>query len=173
MKHLKFILLALGLTCFTASYAQTVQSYELTYKTQAGATKTTVDTTTDADTTYLYPSFGANNEYGDITYAWAVVPSITGTTTGTVVVQGSQTGTFARSGGSAANGDWVNLTSSTAEYTFSGSISGTTTIYGYCMLPNNQFKYTRLRYVTSGTQTSKITAVGGHGTNGCFLRKHN
>ena len=174
MKKTIFLALLL-ISCTAMSYGQNaVQSYSVTARTQLGAVKTTVDTTTDTDTTYLYPSFnsGENKEFGDVQYCWVVVPSITGTTTGTVIVQGSETGTFVRYQGAGSVSDWVALTSSTAEYNGSSSISisGTAPIYGYFCLPNNQFKFTRIRYVTSGTQTSYIkTTNPGKGVN---LRKH-
>lgn len=143
------------------SYAQSRVSYTLKAMTAAGVGKSTPDTTVNTDTTYLYLSDGttsgvkAFNEYEDLVYSWAAVPSITGTTTSgtTIIAQGSMTGTF------ATVGDWITLIADLTQYNggSSFSISGSTTLYNYFVLPRNQFKYVRLRMITAGTQTSVVT----------------
>lgn len=150
-----------GLAIFGVTDA-TAQGVTFTLKgmTAAGTIKTK-DTTTNTDTTYLvYSKDGSTvtpfTEYEDVVYEW-VNTSITGTCAGTVIAQGSNTGTFA---GPTNAGDWVTLTSSTAQYNGSSSITVTTTLLSqYFVFPNNQFKYIRLRYISSGTQTSVMTGT--------------
>lgn len=178
MKNLKSILIAtlmvVGLSFSNETFAQTRQIFALKAVTQAGVGKATPDTTTNTDTTYLIlpqtltgtsAAIKPYNEYSDLVYSWSLVPGITGTTSGTVVLQGSPTGNFSRS--SAPVSDWVNLTPSTA-YSTSDSTSytgahngsggfGATQLHRRFVMPNNQDKYQRIRFISTGTQTSVIT----------------
>jgi hypothetical protein len=164
-------LIALLIISATVFGQNPIQNYTCTIRTHTGTT-TTVNpvTTTDADTVYLYPSAngdGSFKEFGDVTYSWTAVPSVTGTTTsGTVIIaQGSSTGTHARYG----SGDWVNLISDATQSAVIAPgqtsdalpvhISGSTTLYGYIKLPKIQLKYSRLVIITTGTQTSRFTST--------------
>lgn len=178
MKKIKFIVTLL-LICFTVtSFAQRVTRNMVAYKTVAGAGVACTggrDTTTNGDTTFFYlgQSLGSNStigttlvngdgsmQYGaDVVYSWSAVPSITGTTVGTIYIQGSSTGTFAEYTTVLASQDWVALTADVTQ--FGGgynSVSVTSTVKkGYFILTNCQFKYVRLVYIASGTQTSTVT----------------
>ena len=172
-------ILVLLLICFTTnSFAQRITKNMVAYKTVAGvgvACTNGRDTTANADTTFFYlgASDGSSSTIGttltngdgsikygaDVVYAWSAVPSITGTTTGTIYIQGSQTGTFAEYTTVLASQDWVALTADVTQ--FGGgynSVSVTSTVKrGYFVLTNCQFKYVRFVYITSGTQTSTVT----------------
>lgn len=117
------------------------------------------DTTTNADTSYLYitanasgltiPAITYNN---DIAIAWSNT-QLSGTTGGTVIFQGSMSGTF-----SNLTADWVTLVNDknyalTKDTT---TVSGTTN--GVFICPNCKWRSVRGRYISSGTQTS--TMVG-------------
>lgn len=171
-------IVTLLLICFTVTaFGQRITRNMVAYKTVAGVgTVCTAgrDTTSGADTTFFYLGASTGSTIGtgllngdgsltygaDVVYAWSAVPSITGTTTGTIYIQGSQTGTFAEYTTVLASQDWVNLTADVTQ--FGGgynSVSVTSTVKrGYFVLTNCQFKYVRLVYITSGTQTSTVTA---------------
>lgn len=165
MKHLKIMLMAIGFVSFaTKSQAQEpIQTFTLTCVTNTGTVKAT-DTASATDTIYMKPivnmgkaDSNAIRMYSDIMYDWSVVPGITATTTGTVSYWGSNTGLNPRDIG--ISGDWVALISNTTQYNGASttSISGTSTIYGKLILPNCQFKYVYIRYISSGAgQTSTI-----------------
>ena len=159
MKNLK-IAVFLSLTLLMAFSVPKISSAQVIGYTLGAYTPEEVhkanDTAVNADTTYLQITTGdsALHQYEDVVYEWSVVASITGTTAGTVIAQGSETGIFSNSG------DWVTLVSDVTQYDGSSSISvGATNITGYFILPNVFFKYVRLRYITSGTQTSSITGT--------------
>lgn len=166
MKNLKsiFVFAAIIMVAFSFSpdaYAGSRNTMALKAMTAAGVGKSTPDTTVNTDTTYLYLSDGTTSgvrlfdEYEDLIYYWSATPSITGTTTSgtTIIVQGSMTGTF------ATVGDWVTMVSDATQYNggSSFSISGSTVLYNYFILPRNQFRAIRVRMITAGTQTSVIT----------------
>lgn len=130
------------------------------------------DTSANTDTMYLMMgkagststlmnTDGSTTQYEDVLYTWSTA-SLTGTTayTGTVTFEGSMTGAFYPTGTTAASGsDWVTLTSSTAQYNGSSSITlaGGSNQKGYFILPNNQFKYVRGVIKFSGTGTTAVT----------------
>ncbi len=148
-----FSICAVLMMLATSTFGQSTRSGNLSAMTANGTLKSTPDTTVNVDTTYLYASRSDANQW-DVTYEWSIVPSITGTTTGTIIVQGSNTGTY------AVVGDWVTLISDVTQYNGSSSISvtGSTTI-GYFIFPRCQFKYVRIRYISAGTQTSVLTGT--------------
>jgi hypothetical protein len=155
------IMAILGCAIFSVNDVQAqAATYTLKGMTAAGVVKAK-DTTTNTDTTYLVYStdgstVGSFNYYEDITYEW-VNTSITGTCAGTVIAQGSNTGTFA---GPTNAGDWVTLVSDVAQYNGSSSITVSVGMLSqYFVFPNNKFKYIRLRYISSGTQTSVLTGT--------------
>jgi hypothetical protein len=95
--------------------------------------------------------------YGDVVYEWAVVSGISGTTTGTVTIWGSQTGAFSNSG------DWYQLIADTSQYNpgsaSSIAVSGSGTVRGRFILKGQLPKYVRLRYIAGTTQTSAFTGL--------------
>jgi hypothetical protein len=170
------LMLVLGLTCFTTiSFGQRITKHMVAYTGAGTAATGGRDTTSGADTTYFYlgSSAGSSSTIGtslqngdgsiaygaDVVYSWSAVPSITGTTTGTIYIQGSETGTFATYTTSLASQDWVALTADVTQ--FGGgynTVSVTSSVKkGYFVFTNCQFKYVRLVYITSGTQTSTVT----------------
>jgi len=173
MKHLKitvtiiaFIAIVFGIP--DNAYAQRT-TLSLKAMTAAGAYKATPDTTTDADTTYLYLNDGtagairAYTQYQDLVYNFNLYPSLSGTTTGAITIQGSMTGTHSVS--SAPTSDWVTLTPITT-YSTSDSVSYTSPaagggvwgarMYRQFVIPASQYKYQRIRYISGGTQTSVL-----------------
>ena len=168
MKNLKFMISAIALraaifACNTEAHAtRTVIALKCMRPDSSIVAK---DTCTNADTTYLF-LYDANtggikafNEFEDLIYTWSVVPGITGTTTGTVTIEGSMTGNFSNS--LQPTSDWVPMISDVTQYNGSSSISisGSALMWEYFILPKNQFKYIRIRYITSGTQTSTISGT--------------
>lgn len=146
--------------------AQRRNVYKLSAMRPTGKVISTPDTTVNVDTTYLVlankgdtTGIQAFNEYEDLIYSWSIVPSISGTTTGTVTIEGSMTGVFSNS--TATISDWVVLISDvTQENTSSSvSVSGAAQAFYRFILPKNQFKYIRIRFISAGTQTSVITGT--------------
>lgn len=172
MKNIKIIIAGLAMIFAISSYssdvfAQKRQTFALTALNAAGTVKATPDTTTNTDTTYLVLSDGSTgikpyNEYNDLVYYWSIVPGITGTTTGSIVLQGSMTGTFSAS--ESPISDWVTLTPVTS-YSTADSVSYTSPAAGFTAsrkykqftITTNQYKYHRIRFISGGTQTSVIT----------------
>lgn len=147
---MKKILSIIALFATFVCGAQTgFQRTVMTALTAIGTAKT-YDTTTNVDTSYLVTS--AISGYGDITYYFTNT-TLTGSTSGTVIVQGSQTGTF------ATVGDWVTLVTDKTQSAMTDQyvVSGTTS--GYYSFPKHQFKYIRIRYISAGTQTSRMTGT--------------
>ena len=167
MKNAILILgLAIGLLYSSSGFCQSKRvQVNLVPLTAAGVVNYP-DTIKTNDTAYLY--LGASNsttalangdgsttQFGDVVYEWSTV-GLTGTSTGyvgTVIAQGSMTGTFVE--GSGGLGDWVTLISDVTQYNGSSSIAlvGSTNQFGYFILPKNQFKYVRLRVTGIGTGT--------------------
>lgn len=178
MKQIKSIFLALVLICSTAlAFGQRVTKNMVAYKTVAGAGVACTggrDTTVNADTTFFYlgASDGSSSTIGttlcnsdgsikygaDVVYAWSAA-LLSGTTTGTLYIQGSSTGTFAEYTTVLASQDWVALTADVTQFGggYNSVAVSSTVKRGYFVLTNCQFKYVRLVYVTSGTQTSAVT----------------
>lgn len=145
---MKKYLLIIALFSSFACGAQTgFQTTIMTALTAAGTAKT-FDTTVNVDTTYLVTS--PINGYGDVMYYFTNT-TLTGSTSGTVTIQGSETGTF------ATVGDWVSLVTDKTQSAMTDQyvVSGTTS--GYFALIKHQFKYMRIRYISAGTQTSRMT----------------
>ncbi len=169
MKNLKFLLIAVtlfvsALSFTTEASAQRRAAKTLTAILPSGTLKATDDTTSGIDTAYLALTNGTTltpfNEYEDVVYSWSIVPSITGTTTGTVIAEGSMSGTWSTSASPIS--DWVPLVSGslqTAAFTTT-SVSGTTKAWYHFTIANCLYKYVRLRFISSAaTQTSYL-----HGT---------
>ena len=143
----------LGVGSSISSFAQ-VQSYTLSGMTAAGTVKAR-DTTTNPDTTYLVMTTNGDGSItypGDLVYNWTNT-NISGTTGGSVIYQGSMTGTFAVATG------WTTLVNDKtgALVTDTVTVSGTTK--GTLIIKNNTWKYVRARYISSGTQTSVMTGT--------------
>lgn len=110
------------------------------------------DTTTNADTTYLVA--GALTGYYDVVLHW-INTQLSGTSGGTVIVQGSMVG------GNTFLSDWYTSKNSwTTIYTGAVGLTDTTTVSGTTRgefkISANNWKYIRLRYISSGTQTSTL-----------------
>lgn len=176
MKHLKIIIIALLLICGTAvAYGQTqYKEYTMMSQRPTGAIVAR-DTVTNADTTYLVfdtvhaeshtgacTKGGVPKLYADRIYTWTAVPSITGTCAGTLIFQGSMTGTFSTSASPIS--DWVTLISDVTQYNGASSFAVSNSLYfGYIILPKCHFKYVRAMWISSGTHTSALTGK-------CYVR---
>lgn len=150
----KYIAIAVLLLTSVLGFAQgTTRTGTLAGRTAAGAVKAR-DTTTNTDTSYLYYGSGdANNWNVSLLF---VNTQISGTTGNTMLVQGSNDAT------TAVNGHWYTLKNSTLQ-SISAQAAGiadtATTVGTYFQfnIPNCQYKYLRIRNITSGTQTSVMT----------------
>ncbi len=171
MRNLKKIgLLLLFSAIIFQGFAQNSRVKMPLIATNSAGTIKNPDTTVNADTEYLYlgatngsntliNSDGHTNTFGDAVYEWNYAP--VSATTGTVIAQGSMTGTFVRSGsgviGSGA-GDWCTLISDVTQYNGSSTVNfGPTATNGVFIIPKNQFKYVRLRFVQVGTGSGSAT----------------
>lgn len=178
MKQIKSIFLALVLICSTAlAFGQVTEYKEFTMLCQRpNGTIVARDTVTDADTMYLIfdttvnlaAHSGATTKagfpklYSDRIYTWTAAPSITGTCAGTLIFQGSMTGTFSTSASPVS--DWVTLISNTSQYNGASSFAVSNSLYfGYFILPQCQYKYVRAMWISSGTHTSALTGK-------CYVR---
>ena len=130
---------------------------------QAGTVKT-YDTTVNTDTSYFSIFTGSVlkpiTTWSDIVCSWTNT-TLSGSTAGSVIFQGSQTGAFLRT----ARGDWQTLVCDKlgALATDTVTVSGTTE--GDFIIPNCKWQYIRGRYISSGTQTSTIRAT-------CYIKPH-
>lgn len=174
MKKIKSLLLVVAMTfaATAVTHGQTfIQKLHMLEQTAVGTIKA-ADTTVNTDTTYfildtVYNYDGLSSggttpgmvgSYGDLVIQWTNT-QLSGTSGGSVLFQGSMTGTF------ATVGDWVTLVNDKnyALVKDTVTVSGTTT--GTFIIPNNKFRSVRGRYISSGTQTSVITSTA-------WLRRH-
>lgn len=140
-------IIALAATTITAQ-AQSFRAGTFSAVTAAGTVKA-LDTTTNTDTTYLWDGRADHNQWG-CSFQF-INTQITGTTTMTVLVQGSNDAT------SAVTGNWYSLINDKTQAI--GSVDSLTTknVYSTFNLPACQYKYIRIRNITGGTQTSVMT----------------
>ncbi len=150
---MKRFLLAIVVACSaTMCFAQTgARSGALIAYNAAGTVKQSGDTTTNTDTTYLSNGKSDNDQW-DVQFV-VVNANITGTTTMSMIVQGSDDAT------TITNGTWRTLkTDQTMTYglTDTGTVAGTTYTFIY---PKCQYRKLRVRIITGGTQTSRATGT--------------
>lgn len=150
----KIIILVCGLICATMaqaqSYLQALKAYNAAF-----VYKPTPDTTVNTDTTYLVS--GLIDPYYDLSFV-AINTKVSGTPAGSIIIQGSMDN-FVSS--------VQTLTTNKAEAIFTTdtvtAVNGTTKIEYH--FPNHQLSYYRIRYISSGTQTSVMTGT-------LWARKH-
>jgi hypothetical protein len=118
------------------------------------------DTTSNTDTSYLYFATGGVSGTKEIKYnndlliKWTNT-QLSGTSGGTVILQGSPTGTFTNT-----TGDWqtlINDKTQSVTLTDTVTVSGTTS--GTFIIRSCPYRYIRARYISSGTQTSTLTGT--------------
>lgn len=155
------ILIALLITFSTGSFAQ-YNGYTMLNVLPSGVIKAK-DTTVNTDTSYLYFSttsptasvlsitpISYNN---DIVFQWANT-QISGTSGGTVIFQGSMSGTFTN-----AAGDWNTLISDKNFALIKDTVTVSGTTVGTFICPSCKWRAVRARYIASGTQTSIMTGT--------------
>lgn len=141
-------LIIIMLICLSggATFAQSA----LSAATATYTAKSTPDTLVNADTSYLYNNSIYTTDYN---VGWQCsIANVTGTTGGTVQAQGSDD-----------NVNWypvigsaTEMTTQTTTVTVSGLTAGSTQAFMY-KWPSHQFAYYRVRFISSGTQTSVMT----------------
>jgi len=110
------------------------------------------DTLSGADTSYLWNGRTDHNQWSTVSLQY-VVTQLTGTTTCTMIVQGSNDAT------TPVNGTWTtleNYTTNAVGLVDTGTVKNTTYVF---QIPDCQFKSLRVRAITSGTQTSTFTGT--------------
>lgn len=110
------------------------------------------DTLSGTDTSYLWDGRTDHNQWETVSLQY-LVTQITGTTTCTMIVQGSNDAT------TALNGTWVtleNYTTNAVGLVDTGTVKNTTYVF---QAPSCQFKALRVRAITGGTQTSTFTGT--------------
>jgi hypothetical protein len=146
-KLITILLVAISAT----SFAQATRTEAFQNATAAGVVKTR-DTTTNTDTSYLWTSRSDFSNWDNVALQFACT-QITGTTTCTIIVQGSNDAT------TPVNGTWVTLKNSTTQtvgLSDTGTVKNTTYTF---QLPSCQYKRLRVRVITGGTQTSILTGT--------------
>ena len=150
MKH---IVIAIAfILCAGFANAQSNRSGTFNQVTAAGTVKNigSNDTLSGADTAYLWNGRNDHNQWSTVALKY-VVTQLTGTTTCTMIVQGSNDAT------SATSGNWTtleNYVEGSVGLVDTGTVKNTT--YQF-LIPNCNFKYLRVRAITSGTQTSILS----------------
>jgi hypothetical protein len=152
----KYIAIVVLLLTSVLGYAQgTQRTVTLKAYTAAGVVKVR-DTTTNTDTSYLWlPGGEANSWNVGLNF---VNTQITGTTGNTMIVQGSNDAT------SVLTGHWYTIKNSVTQSITSQALgiadtATTVGVYFQFNVPTCQYKYLRIRNITSGTQTSVMTGT--------------
>lgn len=150
---MKKIGLILGLLLITAvSFAQTGQrTGPLKAYNAQGVAQPAGDTTVNVDTSYAWNGASDNSQWNQ--GMQFVCTTLTGTCTPSIVVQGSNDAT------TITNGTWYTITNNTTQVSTNvntGTVAGTTYLF---VIPLCQFKYIRVRNITSGTQTSILSGT--------------
>lgn len=149
MKKLLFVFVLLS--AITSAYAQSSRTGTFNAATSAGVVKAR-DTTTNTDTSYLWNGRSDHNQWGNVSLLF-VNTELTGTTTNTMLVQGSDDAT------SVTSGHWYTLKNSTVQTAGTSDTATTKNTYYIFNIPNCQYKYLRVRNITGGTQTSVMTGT--------------
>lgn len=130
---------------------------------QTGSIKT-YDTTINTDTTYMIPYGNGGvlpiTTYSDVVCSWTNT-NLSGSTGGSVIFQGSQTGAFLRT----AKGDWETLINDKAGSLINDTVTVSGTTSGTFIIANCKYKNIRGRYISSGTQTSTMRMT-------CYIKPH-
>lgn len=147
MKKLGFLIAIAAMTILSAT-AQTFRAGTFLAANGAGTIKA-LDTSVNTDTTYLWDGRSDHNQWG--CSFQAINTQLTGTTTCTIRVQGSNDAT------SPTTGNWYTLIADKTQVV--GSVDSFTTKNAYFTfnLPTCQYKYIRVINITGGTQTSLMT----------------
>lgn len=111
------------------------------------------DTTVNADTSYLTVSSSALIGQYNV-FIQGAVNNISGTTGGTVTCQGSNDFVTWY----ACSTSSVEPSGLTSSYTISSLTSAAVSSFGF-YFPDHTFTYYRVRFISSGTQTSSVTGI--------------
>ena len=115
------------------------------------------DTTSNTDTSYLYFATGgavtALTTNNDVIVRWTNT-NVSGTTGGSVIFQGSPTGTFTNT-----TGDWSTLINDKTQSLITDTVTVSGTTSATFIIRSCPYKYIRARYISSGTQTSALTGT--------------
>ncbi len=129
--------------------------YPMSASAASGTVYNNLDTVVNTDTTYL--TFTAGAAYN--MHFVATVTKITGTVAGAICLQGSDVG-------GTTNSNWDSLTNVVSGITVSNyndyaTVSNGTASYDWFVngLTTYKYRYYRLRYISSGTQTSSFSGI--------------
>lgn len=144
---MKNIITAIFVLLSTVAFAQSSRTGTMQAATAAGTIKAR-DTTTNTDTSYLWDARNDHNQW-DVNFQFYNT-NVSGTTTASIIVQGSNDAT------SVITGTWYTLINN-ASQNVSAVDTGTavTTVYSF-NIPQCQYRYLRVRAITGGTQTSYL-----------------
>ena len=155
----------LTVACMTKPETSSAQITPITMKAMdaAGLVKT-FDTTVNTDTSYMVMYSGSAllpiTTWSDVNCNYTNT-TLSGSTGGSIIWQGSQTGVFART----AKGDWETLVNDKTGSLVTDTVTVSGTTEATFIIPNCKYKYIRGRYISSGTQTSTIRGT-------CYIKPH-
>lgn len=133
------------------AFAQSSRQTTMLAATAAGTMKAH-DTTVNTDTTYLWDGRNDHNQWAQTSFTFKNL-ELSGTTTNTMIVQGSNDAT------TILTGTWVTLKNSTVQTTGLTDTATTKNVTTYFNIPDCQYKYLRIRNITGGTQTSTMSGT--------------
>ena len=150
---MKKIITLLSLIVLTTIIAQAQSFKPLTLTAQkADLTACTKDTTVNTDTSYLVT--GLITSYSDLEFN-IVNTKLTGTSGGTIIVQGSPD-----------NSNWYTMVNDKTQSLINDTTTVSNTTRFQFVVKTHPYQYYRIRYISSGTQTSVMTGL-------VYIKQHN
>lgn len=156
----KSIILMIAVLSFAGAFAQSTRNGTLAIYNSRGVVKAH-DTLVNVDTGYLWDGRSDNDQW-NVSYQF-IATELTGTLTPTMVVQGSND-----CNGSIIGGTWYTMTNCTTCQTSLTNTPGTKNVFFDFKIPNNTWKYIRVRVIAGTTQTSIYT--GSYWLSAPFLK---